>query len=50
MLNQSYENYEIILINDEATDNSPMICDTFAKMDDRITVIHKENGGLSYAS
>lgn len=46
---QTYKNIEIILVNDGSTDNSGVICDDIAKCDERITVIHKENGGLSSA-
>lgn len=46
---QTYHNLEVILINDGSTDESGRICDNFAKKDDRIKVIHKENGGLSDA-
>ena len=46
---QSYKNMEIILVDDGSTDQSPYICDEYAKMDSRIKVIHKENGGLSDA-
>lgn len=49
IINQTYENLEIILVDDGATDNSGKICDEFAKKDSRIKVIHKENGGLSDA-
>ena len=45
VVNQTYANLEIILINDGSTDNSPAICDEWAKKDSRIRVIHKENGG-----
>ena len=48
-INQSYKNLEIILIDDGSTDNSGKICDEYAKLDDRIKVIHKINGGLSDA-
>lgn len=46
---QSYKNLEILLIDDGSTDNSGSICDEFAKKDNRIKVIHKENGGVSSA-
>ena len=49
ILNQTYKNLEIILIDDGSTDSSPMICDTLAEKDNRITVIHQANGGLSSA-
>lgn len=47
LINQSYKNLEIILIDDESTDNSPKICDEYSKKDKRIKVIHKLNGGVS---
>lgn len=43
---QSYKDIEIILVDDGSPDNCPMICDEYAKKDNRIKVIHKENGGL----
>lgn len=49
LLGQSYNNLEIILVDDGSTDNSGKICDDFAQKDDRIKVIHKKNGGLSSA-
>ncbi|MCP8617525.1 glycosyltransferase family 2 protein [Salirhabdus salicampi] len=49
IINQKYSNLEIILVNDGSPDNSPEICEEYAKMDSRIKVIHKENGGLSDA-
>lgn len=49
ILNQSYKNLEIILIDDGSPDNCPSICDRYEKLDTRIYVIHKKNGGLSDA-
>ena len=46
---QSYENLEIILVNDGSTDDSGAICDRWATKDSRIRVIHQENGGPSKA-
>ncbi len=49
IVNQTYANLEIILIDDGSTDSSGRKCDEWAKKDNRIIVIHKENGGLSDA-
>ncbi len=49
ILNQTYSNIEIILVNDGSKDCSGAICDEYAKNDSRIKVIHKENGGVSKA-
>lgn len=49
LINQSYKNIEIILVNDGSTDESPLICENYKKIDSRIKVIHKKNGGLSEA-
>lgn len=49
VVNQTYRNIEIILIDDGASDNSGIICDRWQKKDSRIKVIHKTNGGLSSA-
>ncbi|MBQ4104712.1 MAG: glycosyltransferase [Clostridia bacterium] len=49
IINQTYQNLEIILVDDGSTDNSGAICDKLALKDPRIKVIHKENGGLSDA-
>lgn len=46
---QTYENLEVILVDDGSTDSSGSICDEWEKHDGRIQVIHKENGGLSSA-
>ena len=47
VLNQKYQKYELILINDGSTDNSGEICDCYAKSDSRIRVIHNKNVGVS---
>ncbi len=49
ILNQSYCDYEVILVDDGSTDRSGVICDEYAQCSDKIKVIHKENGGLSSA-
>lgn len=49
VINQSYKNLEIILVNDGSTDNSLDICNDFAKRDDRIVVLSQENRGASAA-
>ena len=49
ILNQTYSNLEIILVDDGSPDNCGQICDEYAIKDFRIQVIHKENGGLSDA-
>lgn len=46
LLNQTYKNLEIILVDDGSPDRCPEICDLYASKDERIKVIHKENGGL----
>ena len=46
---QTYDNLEIILVDDGSPDNCPAICDEYAEKDSRIKVIHKENGGVSSA-
>jgi len=47
--NQTYKNLEIVLVDDGSPDNCPAICDELEKTDERIKVVHKENGGLSDA-
>lgn len=49
VVNQTYRNLEIILVDDGSPDKCPEICEEWAKKDKRIRVIHKENGGLSDA-
>lgn len=49
ILNQTYRNLEVILVNDGSPDNCGKIVDQYAEKDNRIIVIHKENGGLSDA-
>lgn len=49
VLNQTLRNIEIILIDDGSPDDCPRLCDEYANKDDRIKVIHKQNGGLGYA-
>ncbi len=49
VISQSYTDFEVILVNDGSKDSSGNIADTFADADDRITVIHQENQGLSVA-
>lgn len=49
ILEQEFRDYEIILVDDGSKDSSPQICDFYADRYDFITVIHKENGGLSDA-
>ena len=49
IVNQTYKNLQIILVDDGSTDNSGKICDEFAKKDSRITVVHQENQGAGAA-
>lgn len=49
VVNQSYNNLEILIIDDGSKDNSGQICDEYSKKDERIRVIHQENKGLSAA-
>ena len=49
IVDQTYTNLEIILVDDGSPDNCPAMCDAWAKRDSRIKVVHKENGGLSDA-
>lgn len=49
IVSQSFADWEMILVDDGSTDGSGAMCDEWAKRDSRITVVHKENGGLSDA-
>ncbi len=49
LVNQTYKDLEIILVDDGSPDNCPAMCDAWAAKDSRIKVIHKKNGGLSDA-
>ena len=49
IINQSYRNLELILVDDGSPDSCPSICEKYKQMDSRIKVIHKKNGGLSDA-
>lgn len=46
VLAQSFANFELILVDDGSPDSCPQICDAYAALDSRISVIHKPNGGL----
>ena len=49
VINQTHKKLEIILVDDGATDACPKICDEYLKLDERVKVVHKRNGGLSSA-
>ena len=49
IINQSYTNLEILLIDDGSTDASGELCEKYAEKDSRVKIFHKENGGLSSA-
>jgi len=49
IINQTYQDIEIILVDDGSPDNCPAICDEYARRDKRVKVIHKNNGGVSDA-
>ena len=49
ILNQTFQDFELILVNDGSTDGSATICETYAATNEKVRVIHKKNGGLSDA-
>ena len=49
ILNQTFSDFELILVDDGSTDASPAICDEYAKKDKRVVVIHQQNAGVSQA-
>lgn len=49
ILNQTYKDFELILIDDGSPDRCPQMCDEYQKLDPRVKVIHKKNGGVSSA-
>lgn len=49
ILSQTYQNFELILVDDGSPDNCPQICDEYARRDNRVHVFHKENGGAASA-
>ena len=49
VLMQQYADFEVILVDDGSKDGSFQICEEYAREDSRVTVIHKENGGVSSA-
>lgn len=49
LLNQTLKDIEIILVDDQSPDNCPKMCEYYAKIDKRVKVIHKKNGGLGFA-
>lgn len=48
ILNQSFDDFELLLINDGSTDNSDFVCEEYAKNDHQIKVFHKQNGSVCY--
>ena len=49
IITQKYQNWECILIDDGSTDSSGLICDSYSQKDNRITIIHQTNQGVSVA-
>ena len=49
ILNQTFKNFELLLINDGSSDNSGEVCEKYAKKDARVKVVHQSNGGVGRA-
>ena len=49
ILAQTFEDFEVLLVDDGSTDESPALCDAYAEQDRRVKVIHRANGGVSAA-
>lgn len=49
VLTQTFQDFEIVLVDDESPDGCPQMCDDYAGSDSRIKVVHKKNGGLGFA-
>ena len=49
LLAQTFEDFEVLLVDDGSTDESPALCDAYAEQDRRVKVIHRANGGVSAA-
>lgn len=49
ILSQAFTDFELLLVNDGSTDNSQLICNEYATLDNRVRVLHKDNGGVSSA-
>lgn len=49
VINQTYKNLEIVIIDDGSTDTTPEMCERYCKLDSRVKVIHRQNGGLADA-
>ena len=49
ILSQTFEDFEVLLIDDGSKDTTPKICDKYAALDSRVKAYHKKNGGLSDA-